>query len=78
VAAGARPRRPDMSGRAALTPRELRLARMAADGLGNREIAEALFITRKTVETHLARAYRKLGIASREELAAALGEREVS
>ena len=78
VAAGARPRRPDLSGRAALTPRELRLARMAADGLGNREIAEALFITRKTVETHLARAYRKLGIASREELAAALGEREVS
>ena len=47
---------------------------MAAEGLGNREIAEALFITTKTVETHLGRAYRKLEITSRGELSAALGE----
>jgi DNA-binding NarL/FixJ family response regulator len=42
---------------------------MAADGLTNRQIAEALFVTIKTVETHLAAVYRKLGISSREELA---------
>jgi DNA-binding CsgD family transcriptional regulator len=47
---------------------------MAAEGLANREIAEALFITTKTVETHLGRAYRKLGITSRRELPGALGE----
>jgi DNA-binding CsgD family transcriptional regulator len=47
---------------------------LAAEGLGNREIAEALFITTKTVETHLGRAHRKLEITSRRELPAALGE----
>ena len=47
---------------------------MAAEGLANREIAEALFITTKTVETHLGRAYRKLGVSSRRELAGALGD----
>jgi DNA-binding CsgD family transcriptional regulator len=72
VATGARPRRASARGSDALTPREHRIAAMAADGLGNRDIAEALFITTKTVETHLGRAYRKLGISSREELAAAL------
>jgi DNA-binding CsgD family transcriptional regulator len=72
TAAGARPRRPALSGRDALTPRELRLADMAARGMTNREIAEALFITTKTVETHLRHAYDKLGISSRRDLAAAL------
>jgi len=72
VAAGARPRRPVLSGREALTPSELRAARLAADGLSNREIAQALFITRKTVGDHLGAAYRKLGIAGRAGLAAAL------
>jgi DNA-binding CsgD family transcriptional regulator len=47
---------------------------MAAGGLGNPEIAQALFVTRKTVEMHLGNAYRKLGIRSRAALAAALGE----
>jgi DNA-binding CsgD family transcriptional regulator len=70
--AGARPRRHALSGRDALTPRELRLADMAARGMTNREIAEALFITTKTVETHLRHAYEKLGISSRRELADAL------
>jgi DNA-binding NarL/FixJ family response regulator len=45
---------------------------MAADGMSNPEIAQALFVTRKTVEAHLAGAYRKLDIRSRAELACAL------
>jgi predicted ATPase/DNA-binding CsgD family transcriptional regulator len=65
VAAGARPRRPSLSGVDALTPRERRIATMAAEGLSNREIAEALFITTKTVETHLRHAYAKLGVENR-------------
>jgi len=65
VAAGARPRRPSLSGADALTPRERRITAMAAEGLSNREIAEALFITTKTVETHLRHAYAKLGVGNR-------------
>lgn len=72
VAAGARPRRATSSGVDALTPSELRVARMAADGMTNRAIAQALFVTIKTIEVHLANAYRKLGVASRTALAAAL------
>lgn len=72
AAAGARPRRPDLHGTAALTAQELRIARMAADGLTNREIAQALFVTLSTVEAHLTRAFRKLEIASRRQLTAAL------
>jgi DNA-binding CsgD family transcriptional regulator len=71
--AGARPRRPEQSGVRALTPAEARTARMAAEGATNRELAEALFVTEKTVETHLTAAYRKLNIAGRPQLAAALG-----
>ncbi len=72
VATGARPRRPRQSGAAGLTAAELRVAEMAADGLSNREIAQALFVTQKTVETHLGRSYRKLGIRSRGQLAGRL------
>ena len=71
-AAGAQRPRMAVTGVAALTPSELRVARLAADGLGNREIAEALFVTRKTVEVHLSAAYRKLGIAARADLQSAL------
>jgi DNA-binding CsgD family transcriptional regulator len=71
-AAGGRPRRPRISGVDSLTPSERRIADMAADGLSNPEIAQALFVTRKTVEAHLAGAYRKLDIRSRAELPAAL------
>jgi DNA-binding CsgD family transcriptional regulator len=71
-AAGARPRRPRMTGADALTPSERRTASMAAAGLSNPEIAQALFVTKKTVEAHLGSAYRKLGIRSRAELAGAL------
>jgi DNA-binding NarL/FixJ family response regulator len=42
---------------------------MAADGMANREIAQALFVTKRTVETHLTQVFRKLDLASREELA---------
>ena len=72
VAAGARPRREALSGPGALTPAELRTARMATEGLTNREIAQALFVSTKTVETHLSHAYAKLGIERRAELSAAL------
>ena len=66
-------RRTMLSGNDALTPRERRIAEMAAQGLSNPAIARALFITRKTVEMHLGNAYRKLGINSRHEIAGALG-----
>jgi DNA-binding CsgD family transcriptional regulator len=72
VAAGARPRRRALSGPESLTPAELRTARLAAEGLSNREIAEALFVATKTVEWQLSHVYAKLGIAGRDELAAAL------
>ncbi|RSN57462.1 LuxR family transcriptional regulator [Amycolatopsis sp. WAC 04182] len=56
-----------------LTKQEYRVALMASQGLTNREIAEALHLTRRTVELHLSGAYRKLGIAGRTELSSALG-----
>ena len=73
VATGARPRRARSSGRGALTPAELRVARLAADGHTNRQIAEALFVTMKAVKWHLGNVYRKLEISSRDQLAEALG-----
>jgi len=76
LALGARPRRRAFSGVEALTAGERRVAAMAAQGLGNREIAQALFLTAKTVENHLGRAYHKLGIHSRDELAGVLDGRE--
>ena len=72
LATGARPRRLVLSGLEALTPSERRVAEMAADGLSNRDIAQALFVTPKTVEVHLSNAYRKLDIHSRGELPNAL------
>jgi DNA-binding CsgD family transcriptional regulator len=73
IAAGAKPRRHALSGAESLTPSERRVAAMAADGLTNRDIAQALFVTPKTVEVHLSNAYRKLDIGSRTQLADALG-----
>jgi DNA-binding CsgD family transcriptional regulator len=69
---GARPRRLMFSGLEGLTASERRVAAMAAEGMSNREIASSLFVTIKTVETHLGRAYRKLDISSRTELPAKL------
>jgi DNA-binding CsgD family transcriptional regulator len=73
VATGLRPRQAAIEGAAALTPRQREICSLAAAGKGNREIAQALFLSIKTVETHLAAGYRKLGISSREDLATALG-----
>jgi DNA-binding NarL/FixJ family response regulator len=52
-----------------LGPQELQVARIAARGQNNIEVAAAWFVSRKTVEAHLTRVYRKLGIRSRTELA---------
>lgn len=73
AATGARPRRAVLSGVDALTPSELRVARMAAEGMTNREIAQALTVTAKTVETHMRHVFQKLDVARRTELAGALG-----
>jgi DNA-binding CsgD family transcriptional regulator len=72
LAAGARPRRAALSGVDSLTPAERRVAQFAAAGLTNREIAQELFVTPKTVQTHLTSVYRKLEVDSREGLPAAL------
>jgi DNA-binding CsgD family transcriptional regulator len=66
--AGARPRRKAVHGEEALTAREREVAGLAADGLSNRKIAEALVVTVKTIEWHLNHAYVKLGVRSRGEL----------
>jgi DNA-binding NarL/FixJ family response regulator len=71
-AAGGHPPRPPKAGHDSLTPSERRVAELAIEGLGNRAIAQALFVTVKTVEMHLSNTYSKLGISSRAKLAAAL------
>jgi DNA-binding CsgD family transcriptional regulator len=70
--AGGRPRREALSGPESLTPSERRIAELAADGASNREIAQTLYVTPKTVEVHLTSIYRKLGISTRVRLASAL------
>jgi len=71
-ATGTRPRTSALRGVEALTASERRVAALAAEGRTNRDIAQALFVTPKTVEVHLSSAYRKLGIRSRRQLAGAL------
>jgi DNA-binding CsgD family transcriptional regulator len=66
--AGARPRRNWISGGEALTPSEMRIARLARNGRSNRQIAQELYLSIKTVEGHLARVYSKLDITTRNEL----------
>ena len=73
-ATGARPRRLLVTGRDALTPSERRIATLAAEGRSNRDIAQTLFVTTKTVETHLSRTYRKLDITGRTQLSSALAQ----
>lgn len=70
--AGARPRRRTVTGVQSLTPAELRVATLAAEGRSNPEIAQSLFITRKTVEKHLGSVFAKLHISSRDQLPAVL------
>jgi len=73
AATGAHARTILLSGLDALTASEGRVAHMAAEELSNKEIAQALFVTVKTVEQHLGRVYRKLDISSRKQLGEALG-----
>jgi DNA-binding CsgD family transcriptional regulator len=65
---GSRPRRTRLTGPTSLTDSQRQVASLAMEGLTNREIAERLFVTIKTVETHLMAVYRKLGIGNRDEL----------
>jgi DNA-binding CsgD family transcriptional regulator len=71
---GGRPPRLELTGVEALTPAERRVCELAAGERTNREIAQQLFVTEKTVELHLTNAYRKLGIRSRFQLGSALAE----
>jgi DNA-binding CsgD family transcriptional regulator len=72
LATGARPRRLAQTGVESLTVSQRRVAELAARGLTTRQVAEALFVTPKTVEFHLRQTYLKLGLSSRAELTAAL------
>ena len=74
-ATGARPRRTLLTGLDSLTASEHRIAEFASQGLTNREIAQTLFVTARTVEGHLTSVFRKLQLNSRDELPAALGQR---
>jgi len=71
-AAGGRPRRTALTGPASLTAGERRVVVLVAEGLTNREVGEALYVTPKTIAMHLSNAYRKLGVTSRHQLPAAL------
>jgi DNA-binding CsgD family transcriptional regulator len=68
AAIGVRPRKTERAGADSLTPSERRVVELAATGGTNREIAQTLFVTEKTVETHLGRSFRKLDISSRRQL----------
>jgi DNA-binding NarL/FixJ family response regulator len=72
AATGARPGRVAHTGLETLTTSERRVAQLAADEMSNKDIAQALFVTVKTVEVHLSSVYRKLEISSRRQLASAL------
>jgi DNA-binding NarL/FixJ family response regulator len=69
---GLRPRRAALTGVNALSGSERRVVDLAAKGRSNPEIAQALYVTVRTVEVHLTHAYQKLGIQSRAQLAEAL------
>ncbi len=71
-ASGSRPKPTALGGTESLTASEKRVAALAAEGLTNRDIAQRLFVTPKTVEVHLSASYRKLGISSRHDLARTL------
>ncbi len=71
-ATGAKPRRAELTGLAALTASERRVAELAGQGMTNREIGQALFVTARTVEGHLTQVFRKLDVPSCDGLATAL------
>ena len=68
-ASGETARRRDDSPATALTPQELQVARLVAEGLPNREVAARLFVSPRTVEFHLRNVFGKTGVTSRTELA---------
>jgi DNA-binding CsgD family transcriptional regulator len=72
-AAGEASRRRDPDARDQLTPHELQIAQLAAEGLTNREIGQRLYLSHRTVSSHLHRIFPKLGVASRSELRVAVG-----
>ena len=72
AAAGAKPQKLVLTGLESLTPSERQVAELAAESLTEKDIAQALFVSTKSVEDHLSSVYRKLGISSRPELADAL------
>ena len=72
MAAGGRPRRSAVTGVESLTPTELRVAELAAEGLSNRQIAELIFVSRNTIAWHLRNIYRKLQVESREQISRSL------
>jgi len=72
AATGARPRKLVQTGLETLTASERRVAQRAAADMSNKDIAQALFVTVKTIEVHLSSVYRKLEISSRRQLASAL------
>ena len=74
--AGGRRRQPIAANE--LTPKEDQVAKLAAQGLTNAKIAQALFLSAKTVDHHLSRAYAKLGVGSRRELMLGRNDRETS
>lgn len=57
-----------------LTPQELQIARLAASGLSNRQIADRIYVSHRTVAAHLYRIFPKLGITSRNQLRDTLGD----
>jgi DNA-binding CsgD family transcriptional regulator len=75
VVAGARPRREASIGLAALTPSEERVAQLVARGLSNRQIADTLYVSPRTVATHLTHVYQKLAVEGREQLTTFLERR---
>jgi DNA-binding CsgD family transcriptional regulator len=75
AASGVRVQRERLTGADSLTPSERRIAEMVVEGGSNAEVAQALFVTVKTVEMHLTHIYRKLDVSGRPELPAAVGDR---
>ena len=78
LAAGERDSNRDTTAESALSPQELQIVRLAAGGMSNRDIGRLLFLSHRTVASHLYRAFPKLGVTSRAQLHVVLAEPGVS